>query len=122
MGGSRCHVPSVGEWASLVVDGSSRSCGENFIQMAEHVGPCLVVPVSRLLVREACMREPQMRSVPACCEFDGYDGLSSLGSVGSQPRHLHYPIGLETEEAPVMRMALALVTCFEEEGRVDLGG
>ena len=52
---------------------------QNFVEMLEHMVPCLIVSGLGLHVRKACMGEAQMSSAILRRKLYRYDGLSTLG-------------------------------------------
>ena len=82
------------------------------IKLCQNLRPSFVMTVSRLRIGEASVCKPQLRPAIAGAEFDRHDCFGPF-SRGGKPRKLHQPVGFESKEAAVVRMALALELSFE---------
>src|SRR5262249_19369157 len=102
------HRSCVSMWSGRSRD-SARSAREHLIEMSEHPGPRLAVPLTERVIRKAGMRQAQERAhlaAPSGVELDGDHGLSSMCPAGGHPGELDQRIALEAQEAPVVRVAL----------------
>jgi hypothetical protein len=92
--------------------------GHPLVEVREHTRPCLVVAISRLLIREAGVGEAQRGASAASREFDGYHGFDAFGGAG-EPGHFHQPIGFEPQEPAIVEMPASFELRFEIEDGVD---
>ncbi len=70
------------------------------VEVREHLRPSFFVPILRLLIRKACMRETEQCAVAIGHQCNAHHCLGALGG-GGDPRQFHPSIAIQAEEPTV---------------------